>query len=45
MKRYETTLTAAKRWRTTPETLRERCARGRIEGARYVNEIWMVPID
>ena len=45
MTRYETVYEAAKRWRTTPMSLRERCIRGAIKGALLRDGIWLIPIE
>ena len=45
MARYETVFEAAKRWRTDPATLRDRCARGEIRGARMSGGSWLIPTE
>lgn len=42
--RYMTIHDASRLWHIEAEELRRRCANGKIQGARMVGGIWMIPI-
>ena len=42
--RYMTIHDASRLWHIEAEELRRRCANGKIQGARMVGGIWMIPV-
>ena len=42
--RYMTIHDASRLWHIDAEELRRRCANGKIQGARMVGGIWMIPV-
>ena len=42
--RYMTIHDASRLWHIEAEELRRRCANGKIQGARMVSGIWMIPV-
>ena len=42
-KRFLTIHAASRLWHIEAEELRRRCAEGRIEGAKQVRGIWLIP--
>lgn len=42
--RYMTIHDASRLWHIEAEELRRRCVNGKIQGARMVSGIWMIPV-
>lgn len=42
--RYMTIYDASRLWHIEAGELRRRCANGKIQGARMVSGIWMIPV-